>query len=80
MENKVKSLVESLGINNEEKTNLHKNYEIQNKTGGKKNLNEWRKHFDTLIETNNKGQEDENTDNLLKIVGNNSNHTRYHPR
>ena len=46
---------------------LCQNFEIQK--GEERNIREWRKHLDKLVNTFNQKQNDTNINNLLKIVG-----------
>ena len=66
MEQQIKLTVNSLDLTTEEKDNFSVN-EIQK--GEERNVREWRKHLDKLVNTFNQEQNDTNIDNLLTIVG-----------
>ena len=65
MEEQIKITIKSLDLTTEERDNFYVN-EIQK--GEERNVREWRKHLDKLVNTFNQEQND--IDNLLKIVGN----------
>ena len=65
MEEQIKLTINSLDLTTEERDNFYVN-EIQK--GEERNVREWRKHLDKLVNTFNQEQNDTNIDNLLKIV------------
>ena len=66
MEEQIKLTINSLDLTTEERDNFYVN-EIQK--GEERNVREWQKHLDKLVNTFNQEQNDTNIDNLLKIVG-----------
>ena len=66
MEEQIKLTINALDLTTEERDNFYVN-EIQK--GEERNVREWRKHLDKLVNTFNQEQNDTNIDNLLKIVG-----------
>ena len=58
--------INSFDLTTEERDNFYAN-EIQK--GEERNVREWRKHLDELVNTFSQEQNDTNIDNLLKIVG-----------
>ena len=66
MGEQIKLTITSLNLTTEEIDNFYVN-EIQ--VGEERNVREWRKHLDKLVNTFNQEQNDTNIDNLLKIVG-----------
>ena len=66
MEEQIKLTINSLDLTTEERDNFYVN-EIQK--GEERNVREWRKHLDKLVNTFNQEQNDTKVDNLLKIVG-----------
>ena len=66
MEEQIKLTINSLDLTTEKRENFYVN-EIQK--GEVRNVREWRKHLDKLVNTFNQEQNDTNINNLLKIVG-----------
>ena len=65
MGEQIKLTINSFDLTTEERDNFQAN-EIQK--GEEKNVGEWRKHLDELVNTFNQEQNDTNIYNLLKIV------------
>ena len=66
MKEQIKLSINSLDLTMEEKDNFYVN-EIQKRE--QRNVRQWLKHLDKLVDTFNKEQNDINIDNLFKIVG-----------
>ena len=66
MEEQIKLTINSLDLATEEKDSFYVN-KIQK--GEERNVREWRKHLDKLVNTLNQEQNATNINNLLKIVG-----------
>ena len=69
METKIKDLIVSLDLTQEiiNETKLQNQNKIKNDE--ERNVREWNKHLDYLMNIYNKEQNDDNVDNLLKFVG-----------
>ena len=66
MEEQIKLTINSLDLTTEEKDSFYVN-KIQK--GEERNVREWRKHLDKLVNTLNQEQNATNINNLLNIVG-----------
>ena len=65
MEEQIKLTINSLDLTTEKRENFYVN-KIQK--GEERNVREWRKHLDKLVNTFNQEQNDNNIDNLLKLL------------
>ena len=76
MEEQIKLTINSLDLTTEERDNFYVN-EIQK--GEERNVREWQKNLDQLVNTFNQEQNDINMNNLLKIVGSDTK-SQYHSK
>ena len=78
METKIKDLIASLDLTQEiiNETKLQNQNKIKNDE--ERNVREWRKQLDYLMNVYNKEQNDDNVDNLLKLLVKNLNKMKLH--
>ena len=69
METKIKDLTDTLDLTQETRNEIKRQNQNKIKNDEERNVREWNKHLDYLMNIHNKGQNDDNVDNLLKFVG-----------
>ena len=69
MDTKIKDLIDSLDLTEETRNEIKLQNQNRRKNGEERNVREWNKHLDYLMNIYNKEQNDDSVDNLLKIVG-----------
>ena len=69
MDTKIKYLIDSLDLTQETRNEIKLQNQNKIKNDEERNVREWNKHLDYLMNIYLKEQNDENVDNLLKFVG-----------
>ena len=69
MHTKIKDLIDSLDLTQETRNEIKLQNQNKIKNDEERNVREWSKHLDYLMNIYHKEQNDENVDNLLKFVG-----------
>ena len=69
METKIKNLTDTLDLTQETRNEIKCQNQNKIKNDEERNVREWNKHLDYLMNIYHKEQNDENVDNLLKFVG-----------
>ena len=69
MDTKIKDLIDSLDLTQETRNEIKLQNQNKIKNDEERNVREWNKHLDYLMNIYNKEQNDDNVDNLLKFVG-----------
>ena len=69
MDTKIKDLIDSLDLTEETRNEIKLQNQNKRKNDEERNVREWNKHLDYLMNIYNKKQNDDSVDNLLKIVG-----------
>ena len=69
METKIKDLTDTLDLTQETRNEIKRQNQNKIKNDKERNVREWNKHLDYLMNIHNKEQNDDSVDNLLEIVG-----------
>ena len=69
IDTKLKDLIDSLDLTRETRNEIKLQNQNKIKNDEERNVREWNKHLDYLMNIHNKEQNDDSVDNLLKIVG-----------
>ena len=69
METKITDLIDSLDLIEEARNEIKHWNRDKRKNGEERNVREWNKHPDYLMNIYNQGQNDDSLDSLLKFVG-----------
>ena len=69
MQTKIKDLTDTLDLTQETRNEIKRQNQNKIKNDKERNVREWNKHLDYLMNIYHKEQNDENVDNLLKFVG-----------
>ena len=69
MDTKIKDLIDSLDLTEETRNEIKLQNQNKRKNDEERNVREWNKHLDYLMNIYNQEQNDDSVDNLLKFVG-----------
>ena len=69
MDTKIKSLIDSLDLTQETRNKIKLQNQDKIKNDEERNVTEWNKHLDYLMNIYNKEQNDDSVDNLSKFIG-----------
>ena len=69
MDTKIKDLIDSLDLTEETRNEIKLQDQNKRKNDEERNVREWNKHLDYLMNIYNKEQNDDSVDNLLKLAG-----------